>query len=1574
MRIYDQIKENQIKLEETNEKLLRHFWSFAYKREFQFNVFNEGTSEEFSQKDIINSLIKGNDTIAIMKTSGGKSLCYQSVSYLTPGLTIMITPLVELIKDQVKEYNKYFNCEYSDLRSEDDSFKIKKYRAVSLSDNMGNLQSLLDEIADSQGAESDSEIKLLVLSPEKINNPKFLRTFTNYIGDTEYKNQKHINVRNIIFDEAHCLSLWGYSFREDYLKVGRLINNLKFSKRPVIGVFSATMTKSDVDSVKNLLHLKNPKEYVDISPRENLDIYVVNCEDKEYKGKKNEIVEVSSRFASLKWLLQKHREENIIIYCTSTETVDFLRAKLSHMERTDDKNIVDTTTYAYHAKMSKKARNRASASFLSPKIAKRRLPKKIKERLDREKKLRDMNLNRILISTKAFGMGINKKDITVIIHFDMPTSIEDYYQEIGRAARDKNLTGSCYLLYSKDTYGRVDKHYVKGTLKNNVEWYLDSVKAPANEAREVYSRFPEEVKNTLNMYTLYRMCKMWDFCENHGFAHGLHNLRPANPEVLTDYFREETIDYSLFEKFKCFYNGLREEKLGHVIDEDHPDYKYFYVEKKSKSKRKQKNNDINKLSKGVVKTLDRVNELHINNCLIANVLRDNGLSGDIVYANEMHTLQVTEGRTNKVENNIKSGRKKVSALTEKDIHEESLFLYVPKNTIMQYSDSLVNKLWKNYQAQNNLDNAENVSKNRCIYVVNRNYTLSKAYRWDESQDKWMLKEEKTGLLAGKYSVYNLVSANEQSSWEKCVYKFVDTKEYDPSATYFIKVSGQRALEYTFCVKSKRNRMPSYFDMCVMDAVYSILINDLSGIEDKVIYPQVIWEVLSGNTKEASTFTGGDSKIKKAITDSLDYLSSTHLYAKVSKGMVVGREDGSKEILTESEKEFGKINEPFLRLQKNDSKYIYKSKDYPVLFEVAHYVNGEILRVPVNLFKKSWELQTWAHTVGSTLVRDEDIEVSDKYKEDMSHMGKLIESNTGRIPSKNPYFFVNSIYTTCLMHYLIRRVKIYNSNRVESAIRFDTVKKVILPYEEKYDRNDEILYTKILTLLSYYNHIGYLNSTIAVRNKKTDVENSDSKRKPVFTKKYSNYVGLCIYKNNYEFDFAFLDDKKRKKQKRTNYFTFYGDSLVWNPYYLLNNQDKSRCQYTTEEISRYYSHTRPVVGLTELDGINMEALPPVKDTMPKLGEYDGDSWNERVFPEGTKITALLLERVSVDEDKYLNVLASLDKGNKGVIGVFLETGEDTDKDKYWQEILQSIKKRNIDAIEKFIVSRNYSFVENVVKESYPEGSVSYFTHDLLDIFTKLEEDKVIKNGSVKNGVKLTKEQRYSLLYKDIKQLFAYSKIYESNKLSEEERFEKLKVKFFERIDSFKDRWNNEAIKNVADEIKGKYTEEFLKQLSYSSELQSIIKNTDNLVRITNEIHVMLEEYNKSQLRDIFGKLIYKKKQLGKKLDNLRNSRVTKADLERLQKNKLEIENLEKQEFETIKKELSDRKAKSEDIYSSLKSLNRKLAKIETGTIWKVEKKLNIKSLNSINVKVILTPFAKDNYLSLDELNLIMRYLK
>jgi ATP-dependent DNA helicase RecQ len=333
---------------EQAREVLQRFW--------HYEDFRAG------QATAISSVLEGRDTLVIMPTGGGKSLCYQVPAMLLPGVTIVVSPLISLMKDQV------------------DALDEIGMPATFINSSLSG-----GEMTERLGRAERGDVKLLYIAPERFDSEGFRSRISR------------LDVSLLAVDEAHCVSQWGHDFRPAYLRVGAARELL--GDPPVVAL-TATATDEVRRDVLRQLGLRDPEVLVTGFDRRNLTWHVLRAKNDSEKDR-------------LLLRLLRGRDGAAIVYASTRKNVDALTALL---------NGVGVPTVGYHAGLADSERKRIQDEFMSGAVP-------------------------VVVATNAFGMGIDKPDVRMVVHYNMPGTLEAYYQEAGRAGRDGNES-DCVILHA----------------------------------------------------------------------------------------------------------------------------------------------------------------------------------------------------------------------------------------------------------------------------------------------------------------------------------------------------------------------------------------------------------------------------------------------------------------------------------------------------------------------------------------------------------------------------------------------------------------------------------------------------------------------------------------------------------------------------------------------------------------------------------------------------------------------------------------------------------------------------------------------------------------------------------------------------------------------------------------------------------------------------------------------------------------------------------------------------------------------------------------------------------------------
>ncbi len=313
------------------------------------------------QDAVVATVMEGRDALVIMPTGGGKSLCYQLPALCKPGVTLVVSPLIALMKDQV------------------DALVKRGIAATMINSSLS-----AEEYRERMGGFRRGEYKLVYVAPERFGSESFMSIL------------EAGGVSLLAVDEAHCLSQWGHDFRPDYLKLGRVLQRLN---HPQTIALTATATPRVREDILSTLGLRDPAVVVHGFARENLSFRIAHCDTQ------------ADKLARLRRLIDE--EKTGIVYCSTRKKV---------MTVFNDLKTIGANAVAYHAGLTDAEREFAQNRFLSGEAD-------------------------VAVATNAFGMGIDRADVRFVAHFEIPGSVEAYYQEAGRAGRD-GLPSVCELLFN----------------------------------------------------------------------------------------------------------------------------------------------------------------------------------------------------------------------------------------------------------------------------------------------------------------------------------------------------------------------------------------------------------------------------------------------------------------------------------------------------------------------------------------------------------------------------------------------------------------------------------------------------------------------------------------------------------------------------------------------------------------------------------------------------------------------------------------------------------------------------------------------------------------------------------------------------------------------------------------------------------------------------------------------------------------------------------------------------------------------------------------------------------------------
>ena len=584
------------------------------------------------QKSIIESLLKGHDTVVRLRTGGGKSLCFQAPAIISQGVTIVISPLQALCNDQVDNFNKKycteavteFNKKYVEAHPECAGFLSDKMPRAEFDLSVSKLVK--------NNNDDNTECKLLYLSPEMLNKPVYKQELIEAVASGKLK------ISMIIFDEAHCLSEWGFNFRESYFQICSTIARLKKYQEIPMGVFSASLTPANAEQLKVLLDMKKTKEFgictdrsADMGEsslsvkRDDLNVFILNCDKSNLDNDKD-----LPKLYYLLVLLNNISFKKCIVYCNTVKQVEYISKRISkNLAKKGGK--LSKGSISYHGKMYHS------------------------ERLGAEYKYANKELGyNIIVATMAFGMGIDNSDVDLVIHYAVPESIETYYQEIGRAGRsadDRN--NNVIMLYKNEDNSKIEKGNEKEETENQEEKKENDKAQDQNEIKKrrlvrietkrryvytvnnvflessVISRLDDRTKGAFKLSRRYSFDMMKRYV--------MENLerQPITKEQAVECLGKKMQKcYDKMALIPCdqtvideYFNGTELENIiteyirNSIMRAEIPKKKLLLQQVKPK-KQTSKITSADEVNKDLRRVIGQINELYINNTLLANEIRN----------------------------------------------------------------------------------------------------------------------------------------------------------------------------------------------------------------------------------------------------------------------------------------------------------------------------------------------------------------------------------------------------------------------------------------------------------------------------------------------------------------------------------------------------------------------------------------------------------------------------------------------------------------------------------------------------------------------------------------------------------------------------------------------------------------------------------------------------------------------------------------------------------------------------------------------------------------------------------------
>lgn len=584
------------------------------------------------QKSIIESLLKGHDTVVRLRTGGGKSLCFQAPAIISQGVTIVISPLQALCNDQVDNFNKKyctkavteFNKKYAEAHPECAGFLSDKMPKAEFDLSVSKLVKNIND--------DNTECKLLYLSPEMLNKPVYRQELIEAAASGKLK------ISMIILDEAHCLSEWGFNFRESYFQICSTIARLKKYQEIPMGVFSASLTPANAEQLKVLLDMKKTKEFgictdrsADMGEsslsvkRDDLNVFILNCDKSNLDNDKD-----LPKLYYLLVLLNNISFKKCIVYCNTVKQVEYISKRISkNLAKKGGK--LSKGSISYHGKMYHSARLGAEYKYAS----------------------KELGYN-IIVATMAFGMGIDNSDVELVIHYAIPESIETYYQEIGRAGRSaEDRNNNVIMLYKNEDNSKIEKGKEKEETESQEEKKENDKAQDKNEVRkrrlvriETKRRYVYTVNNVFSESSVisrlddrtkgaFKLSRRYSFDMMKRYVMENLERQPITKEQAVECLGKKMQKcYDKMALIPCdqtvideYFNGTELENIiyeyirNSIMRAEIPKKKLLLQQVKPK-KQISKITSVYEVNEDLRRVIGQINELYINNTLLANEIRN----------------------------------------------------------------------------------------------------------------------------------------------------------------------------------------------------------------------------------------------------------------------------------------------------------------------------------------------------------------------------------------------------------------------------------------------------------------------------------------------------------------------------------------------------------------------------------------------------------------------------------------------------------------------------------------------------------------------------------------------------------------------------------------------------------------------------------------------------------------------------------------------------------------------------------------------------------------------------------------
>lgn len=898
---------------------------------------------KFSQRDIIASLLNGDDTISILPTAGGKTMCFQTPALCAPGITIVISPLKALYMEQTSKFNKKY-CDdlvtnkklYDEYRKTGIGKDLNEAlpRAIypgldeqCYGKNLFKLLSSENRFIDRNNEPITVDYKILYLTPERLSHGKFYRMLINAV---KYDG---LFINSLVIDEAHLLSQWSFDFRETYLNIIEFLNvHEKITGRRLpVSCFTATATTADVMRMKTLLKMKRPKEFICRELNEKISVSI-ECIDKKVTKENQEISEgFDSKLKSILFGEDNEGFNKCIVFCNNKRKVEKLEKNINKWgENTGTKCVM------YHAGMSPKDRQDNQDRFSRPND--------------------DVTSAQIMVCTVAFGIGTEVGDVDLVVHLGLTSTIEEYIQEMGRCGRKGE--GRAILIYKRDGVSIPGSSL--NVARTALKWELNL------PPRSPINRLNDDNKDLLKLLKVYRAsrCKeLIEYCISLGDK---EDVCSEMYSIVRKYFEEDISDANFgsvcagylddyvqatSDNYKELLSAI-EASLSVLGKSDRDKRKKLekrkekvtrYIEECKSAQLKSKDtigkfysSDSKARVEGFYDDLGKIIEVpkvfKVNNTSVANKLRTEEIKLGIEVEYEE-----TESKVKTVKYIETKSKDKI--VEDKRIKNINIFKPTAFTTITNEGEEYpIEYINEEYGDKTDTD---------YLYVIKKEAKIDKyivKYIFYREDNRWVLLKEDEELSGDNEivaqhlgctldgvrlpngvpviaAISSILDSNLGSPWEvKKPIVSVDGQRTN-KIEFELFVNKEECTEEKFIkhyhLEEQGNRVLNYLDMMILDCIYT-----LYYYGETKIYLQRIWEIMNGREGVKLSSHTEKKTTKERIENSIEKMGRLNIRISDSAFEPNGCE--------------GKM----LDYKKVNNAYVIQNE--PVLFQYAEKANGRIM--------------------------------------------------------------------------------------------------------------------------------------------------------------------------------------------------------------------------------------------------------------------------------------------------------------------------------------------------------------------------------------------------------------------------------------------------------------------------------------------------------------------------------------------------------------------------------------------------------------------------------------------------------